>query len=1146
MATSAIDSADLLKLRGSQQVERLDIYAVKAETVATATITAVPASFPFVQVTVGSTSNWSDVEVGMLVHIHNSGTTRCYAVVRKSPLSDTLYISTTYSGSPGYPQLIESVVQVGDSVTIYKHLPPWGMYSTIQERVFYMQWDVPYTDQNISPPPVANAGPWQGAKIAVGGSASFTLPKGSSNTSYSINDASIVGGYQWELPTGVTLTSGMLTSAVIGVSATAGQHLIKLTITDENSKVSVAYTWLFVADGVNYTSLDQDYTLTGASISRTREGHEATLNIVCNDYDLLPSTGVLIQEVAHFDGGALTAGVLLDTFIGYVSELDISHDSEIGEIELTVLGPKPYAKHVVHVAQYVEGVNSTPTNWAEVNYIISNNEFTLYHCMKWLCPNMLAMHDFDAGNHAYNEPYVGIHNYEGTNLAAAMDLAARNLLGNVGSAADGTIVLRKNPIYRDTTTRNAVAVLMTIDARDLLKGVIRWLKRQTSAMMEVKTSCINWSGENTTKGWLGWKRWYQGTASDELPSFYVTPAEGLAELLRVTGHFMAEKNSPYGPTPTPYAYNLDVFDPVYLLWSRYDYDASFDPTGIGFDSNRIQHQSVSVEYGLDDGDITKFVTGTIVHETFGLPGEERIIGSSSLLSNPDYEPYSPGNDKLPTAMHIVNDAGAWANTYTAQSASPQWNNLSSKVTGTVCDICIDWGSPGFTGSNDSLAIGMYVVSISGTTVYLYCVYDIYAANIVVSEVETWTMADTTATTNAQVRVSKYAPEHIAVGVKDGTGIKVARSSNSGSTFGSLTQIGSSITDDSYNNNAPFGMAYDLEFLYVPGPDGTGEYGIYMAEGTGSFSALSSTPRYQSPPTAIAIDGNGDLYVSFTTYAEETISIPFGGVGHTNYSLDSTIAQITTTEETTGGNPSDHMQVDVTADYTSPTVQRGRIDIDGFPNGAYIKRIELDAKWDSAGGTRNIIASGLNGGNVTIADVTGAAPSIWTEYGANVRRTLSSTDLIIAIAPGITAASDAAYIDNIVVTYRSQTPAIYYCELPSSSPSWTNVSPYTGAYCKYPGGLAVDRANNDNIECMTYDDDTEVGEWWYSTDAAQTWSQESDDTDYRFVERSAEFILLAGDDALATTPDDGTVIDSRIGNLGSVITVSEIKRVVHTQ
>jgi hypothetical protein len=82
--------------------------------------------------------------------------------------------------------------------------------------------------------------------------------------------------------------------------------------------------------------------------------------------------------------------------------------------------------------------------------------------------------------------------------------------------------------------------------------------------------------------------------------------------------------------------------------------------------------------------------------------------------------------------------------------------------------------------------------------------------------------------------------------------------------------------------------------------------------------------------------------------------------------------------------------------------------------------------------------------------------------------------------------------------------------------------------------------------MTYDDDTEVGEWWYSTDAAQTWSQESDDTDYRFVERSAEFILLAGDDALATTTDDGTVIDSRIGNLGSVITVSEIKRVVHTQ
>ena len=149
-------------------------------------------------------------------------------------------------------------------------------------------------------------------------------------------------------------------------------------------------------------------------------------------------------------------------------------------------------------------------------------------------------------------------------------------------------------------------------------------------------------------------------------------------------------------------------------------------------------------------------------------------------------------------------------------------------------------------------------------------------------------------------------------------------------------------------------------LYIVGHDNSTGYGIYTASGTGSFSAVTSTPRYASPPSCITYDFSGNLFVSFVVLNDTSISVPFGGAGYTTYALASTIAQIDTTEETSGGNPSDHLQVDVNASYSSPSRQAGYITIQSLPSGAFIKKVTLDAYWDTVGGQRDIQLQNLTG------------------------------------------------------------------------------------------------------------------------------------------------------------------------------------------
>ena len=89
-----IGNTDLTKLRNSEH-QTLDptLVVVPTEVIATATISATPASYPVAALSVTGTSGWSDIKVGYFFKIEDdSNNIVTWGVVRLPATSNTLYI----------------------------------------------------------------------------------------------------------------------------------------------------------------------------------------------------------------------------------------------------------------------------------------------------------------------------------------------------------------------------------------------------------------------------------------------------------------------------------------------------------------------------------------------------------------------------------------------------------------------------------------------------------------------------------------------------------------------------------------------------------------------------------------------------------------------------------------------------------------------------------------------------------------------------------------------------------------------------------------------------------------------------------------------------------------------------------------------
>jgi hypothetical protein len=1170
MAQTPIGGADLTKLRGFQSISDMALYVTPLVSVASGVITAVPAKYPFVDLTISWSGSTSDVSVGQMVKITNGTTTRSYAIVRKAVSGATLYIAETPLGAYGYATMIESPILVGDTVTVYNHRPLWGMYSRIdaKTKVFYKLWDVAYTSENEGTITVANGGEWQSVKLASGETTSrFTLPRNGVNTSFAMNGS--ISAYLWTLPSGVTLASGYAASdAVIEVEATEGEHLVKLAVT-AGGRTHNAYLWLFVSDGSNTLALSDRFSVTvPQGDSQSRLGREMTITVTgdnLQDY-LYPGAGFLLREWSSYNGAALSDGVGIDSFIGYASEISFTHDGNIGQATVKIESPMVYANRIVQAPQSLEEVTEA-TKWTECETVLSNPCGFAYYLITHHTPNLLGMHDFDAED--YQTPRRKYLQCTTRSLGAALQVVAEYLSGNIGSASNGTTVLRPNPLYLGQTDRDAIATLITFQEQDI-SAPLAYRRRLYNAYAEVRGGAFAYAGGTPKAFYIG-RRWSQGSGSIEMPNFTVTVAQGLTEAKARIGHFFAEQNAEIQDISLGLIRNIDVIDPAYMVWAAFTVSASYDPYGLGFSSNRLLPDTVSREWSIDNGGIKKRVTVKSQGETFGQAGEELpvVVGAQGgwYLGTPVlWNPYTSsgmfGGQSINLAI-ANNDDGQFAACFNYYAANPEWFDLAAAVNGeSINDFDFDFGSPFFTsGRNASQSLGVYVLTTVGTFGNIWYLADILRGGTAV-KIHSITLSDSTVATEGRIACSETYPSLVIAAFKDGTGTRYTRSTDGGTSFGSLTRAGSAITDDSDNDNAPLGLAVDGQRQLLSAPDALNDWRVYSAfTASGSFSALGSSPSGFSPHPLVAIEpdaatayataiGGATQLITFDPASDDIIA----GDGTTpapswritgGDSTGKTLAVVSS-----GGNPGYCWQM------TGPSF----VNTDRFivtvrcvtaPASTTITNITFDYYIDAPGSTFDLYVIGVGGisGSDPLSAVNdGAWHSVdWINdvSSTGFPRTATGVDAVMLDIVTGGASAFTIRIDNVnIITstpfITSSDPALHKVTTFTGTPSWSDVSPSAGEAPQRPYDLAIDRVDPSILNTVT----ANGSDWYKSLNEGSSWSSYASDTDYKALYTVGNAILAGGSDAIAISLNGGDSVSNIAGNLGNVWnSIGVIKKVL---
>lgn len=1182
MATTAVSSTDVALIRNNPHtIPDVTLDIVAPQTVASLTVTAIPSAYPFVNLTVSG--SMADVLIGQLLRVTSGTIHKTWGVVRKAPAGSTLYITPVSLGDPGFPERIESAIAVSDTVTVYSHHAPFGLYSTIRSKVFYKQWDVAYSDQNSQPPPVANAGVWQRADIAVAGTASFTLPKGGSNSSFALGSATI-SSYLWTLPTGVSLQGGYATSdAVIAVDATVGQHLVSLKVTDSNAKTHTAYVWLFVADGSTYTSFGDSFGWAIDGDSQSLEGREQTITVYKNSSmddlgwtTILPGAGVLFTVTSEFGSSSASDGVLVDTFIGYVTDSQNTHTGEYGSVTLTVQAPYLAAKQIVIPPQLLKEV-TTPANWTECTSVLSNPRGALYYAMKWHCPTLLDMHDLDAGS--LTTPRRKSYEYNVGNVADAMKVAAQNIVGNVGSASDGTTVLRQNPNYEDNTFRNALAVVWTWAAQDL-RPPLRYPRRFVMPTGELRSGGFAYDGSNIG-AWAAIKRWYQGAGKTTLPDFSVTSSEGLTRVKEVVGHAMAVANTPTPELRLDVNRNIDIAEPVYMLWHYLTVSSAYDPRGDGWTNQRGLITHVDRTWEDDAQGLRCTLTNSFQPETYGQPGEELPIGSASTsMQNGWYValpvPYQPNQAEIPALVYVLTDEGGFARTFNFHESNPTYTDISAQISGTVCDLCWDYNSTFFTsGGEFGTVLSLYVCAVNGTSLYVYRYSDARDANPTVTLLTTYTMNDSSCDTTARMQCSKTTPTFAGVAWKDQTGTLVGRTEDGGTTWETAVRAGSSVSDTG-NDDAQIGFMIEGVDQLVTAPDGSLNYGVYYASAVdGAYSALANTETSPTPVPVIIPNWNDDVWVGVITaadYSSPDYDTDYDG-GYSTYSHDYTTGAAYTFSLVDGtGNPSNcaHWRVEGAVSLGPGTrYLEARIDL-GSNYTAYYARADIRVNYYDIGNggeteltsTASSKISFLNSTPTELSSTTDSnigditvpgsvsngyfEDTGWLSRSHEVAGGETSTRYVYVRVEinhpsgslGLSAAGDYIdiHIDNIEIWVGASpgnASKIYRVNTYADTDSWTDLTPNASDCPRFPYALGVDLTDENNIEAGTVADD-DTNNWNYTINDGSAWTTDSDTT-ITCVKRIGNLILYGGAASLGFIVDgDSRTTNSRTGNITTAL------------
>ena len=404
---------------------------------------------------------------------------------------------------------------------------------------FYMDYDIPYTNQNTVYGTLPNMGPHR-ALFLDGGSGTVYY---TSSGTYNVNGSSLL--YFWNFEGGNPATYNGAVPGLVTYTA-PGHYRTRLIISGSAGESDVAYRYISVYNRPGEGSFIPILEFELTSLEGSRSGNGYTANITVHQVlQSLPDEALVIVFADDWYGGTKKSlggnspNNAQVVFVGYVSKGTISYDYQKSRTEFTVESITNTMKLLESFALNYESVNS-PTKWFEAKDLTISK--AIYAYLRWhstvlkIADVVYAMADipiqyFDADNQSV---FDALHSFVNGSRGA-----------DVVSDRQGRVWIEQGAETKHSAL-TSVPVSMDISKRDWLNEP-KIEERVGAAVSWLELGGIAWSGSVTgTMSPLlsdapGITHGYRGT-SDYIAGFAVV---GQTELNQLSGDIYAQRNAQY-------------------------------------------------------------------------------------------------------------------------------------------------------------------------------------------------------------------------------------------------------------------------------------------------------------------------------------------------------------------------------------------------------------------------------------------------------------------------------------------------------------------------------------------------------------------------------------------------------------------------
>ena len=381
---STLSAGQLVDLRTKKQTSSFKLSILKPVALLTALVNnvAIARGARTIAFDTGTGSGFATIEAGQTL-----------IVTTADGLQRVRVKSISGSQASGSIVVAENSISWADNqaFSIYHLYDIWPIPLTIRGGVFFKDYDLAYSTQNLTPNPVAIIGSHRTGTL-VAGTIDFSL---NSSSSYAIASGATISSRVWSCVHMGGGTSGISFSSTTAANPTltiteAGQYWLKCIVTDSNSKTQATYRAIFVYDSATlpYTS----FTASGLSGDWQTGGYrfniEATGDIELSDFP--DRTLVVLWYDNTFNGiagyvdlwGTASQNIVCAGYLRRDQDND-DFSNGTGSVSFEVTTPDGILDATAILGSVsLEAVAASPTTWYEYASWLTVGR-SVHHLLKW-------------------------------------------------------------------------------------------------------------------------------------------------------------------------------------------------------------------------------------------------------------------------------------------------------------------------------------------------------------------------------------------------------------------------------------------------------------------------------------------------------------------------------------------------------------------------------------------------------------------------------------------------------------------------------------------------------------------------------------------------------------------------------------------